>query len=429
MKTLRLSCSARDPFTDLHTFEKSSFRIRGPSVSSRSFSGRNSSTESRLPPTASLRSWDGSAAPRLYSLSSTASGGASRTPHTCSSTGRSEKTCRRWHGSLSSAGSSSRMRYSKTRGRDIMTGVDVILLAFWLFSWILIGTIYLHSVALSIFGIRPWEPQPDHAPKKRFAVLIAAHNEEAVIKHLLQDLMGQDYPCSLYDVYVIADSCTDRTVEVARSVADVRVLVKSGPTRGKGLAIRTGIESILKDAESREGGAYGAFTFFDADNRVSANFLQKMNTELCNGSRLVQGYLGTKNPYDNWVTRVIYQSYAMTNRLWQLGKRRTGLPSQCGGTGFCIDADLLVELGWPMTTITEDLEMVCLLAQRGVFPVWSPEAVVYDEKPRSVRVAMRQRIRWMRGHFTNLFHFFIPLLRTRIRKRDALFLDCALYLL
>jgi len=193
--------------------------------------------------------------------------------------------------------------------------------------------------------------------------------------------------------------------------------------------MRAGIERILKDAETGDGKVYDAFTFFDADNRVSLNFLQKMNTELCSGNRFIQGYLGTKNPFDNWVTRVIYQSYAMTNRLWQLGKRRTGLPSQCGGTGFCIDADLLAELGWPMTTITEDLEMVCVLAQRGVFPVWSPEAVVYDEKPRSVRVAMRQRIRWMRGHFTNLFRFFIPLLRTGIRKRDVRVLDCALYLL
>ena len=310
-----------------------------------------------------------------------------------------------------------------------MTAVDVILLAFWLFSWILIGTIYLHSVFLSVFGIRRWKPQPDHAPKKRFAVLVAAHNEETVIKPLLQDLMDQDYPRSLYDVYVIADSCTDRTVEVARSVADVRVLIKSGPTRGKGLAMRAGIEWILKDAETNEGQAYDAFTFFDADNRVSANFLRKMNTELCNGNRLVQGYLGTKNPYDNWVTRVIYQSYAMTNRLWQLGKRRAGLPSQCGGTGFCIEAELLADLGWPMTTMTEDLEMVCLLAQRGVFPIWSPEAVVYDEKPRSIQVAMRQRVRWMRGHFMNLFRFFLPLLRIGIRKRDVRVLDCALYLL
>jgi cellulose synthase/poly-beta-1,6-N-acetylglucosamine synthase-like glycosyltransferase len=193
--------------------------------------------------------------------------------------------------------------------------------------------------------------------------------------------------------------------------------------------LRFGIARILTESESKPGDSYHAFVFFDADNRVSSNFLQKMNNELCRGNRFIQGYLGTKNPYDNWVTRVIYHSYAMTNRLWQLGKRRTGLPSQCGGTGFCLESELLEDLGWPVTTTTEDLEMVCLLAQRGVFPVWSPEAVVYDEKPRSVRVAVRQRIRWMRGHFNNLFRFFLPLVRTGIRTRDVRVLDCAFYLL
>jgi cellulose synthase/poly-beta-1,6-N-acetylglucosamine synthase-like glycosyltransferase len=310
-----------------------------------------------------------------------------------------------------------------------VTAVDGILLGFWLFSWILIGTIYVHSLFLSFFGLRRWKPQPDHLPEKRFAVLVAAHNESLVIEPLLRDLMSQEYPRPLYDVYVIADNCSDRTVEVARSISGVRVLIKAGPNRGKGEALRFGIDRILTESESKPGASYHAFAFFDADNRVSSNFLQKMNNELCRGNRFIQGYLGTKNPYDNWVTRVIYHSYAMTNRLWQLGKRRTGLPSQCGGTGFCLESELLQDLGWPVTTTTEDLEMVCLLAQRGVFPVWSPEAVVYDEKPRSVRVAVRQRIRWMRGHFNNLFRFFLPLVRTGIRTRDVRVLDCALYLL
>ena len=73
--------------------------------------------------------------------------------------------------------------------------------------------------------------------------------------------------------------------------------------------------------------------------------------------------------------------------------------------------------------------MVCLLAQKGIFPVWCHDAVVYDEKPTSVRVALRQRVRWMRGHFTNMFRFFVPLLKQGVAKRDVRLLDCAIYLL
>ena len=49
----------------------------------------------------------------------------------------------------------------------------------------------------------------------RFAVLIAARNEEAVIGDLLDSLHAQDYDMSLVTVFVIADNCTDRTAAIA----------------------------------------------------------------------------------------------------------------------------------------------------------------------------------------------------------------------
>ena len=51
---------------------------------------------------------------------------------------------------------------------------------------------------------------PAAAPH-RFAVLIAARNEETVIGDLLDSLHAQDYDMSLITVFVIADNCTDRT--------------------------------------------------------------------------------------------------------------------------------------------------------------------------------------------------------------------------
>ena len=57
----------------------------------------------------------------------------------------------------------------------------------------------------------------EHHPESRFAVLIPAHNEEMVIEPLLESLENQDYPRTLYDVYVIADNCTDDTARRARA--------------------------------------------------------------------------------------------------------------------------------------------------------------------------------------------------------------------
>ena len=49
----------------------------------------------------------------------------------------------------------------------------------------------------------------------KFAVLIAARNESAVIGDLIRSIRNQNYPQELIDVYVIADNCTDNTAAVS----------------------------------------------------------------------------------------------------------------------------------------------------------------------------------------------------------------------
>ena len=59
-------------------------------------------------------------------------------------------------------------------------------------------------------------PEPITAKKNhRFAVIIAARNESAVIANLIHSIKVQNYPQELIDVFVIADNCTDNTAQVA----------------------------------------------------------------------------------------------------------------------------------------------------------------------------------------------------------------------
>ena len=50
----------------------------------------------------------------------------------------------------------------------------------------------------------------------KYAILIAARNEEKVITHLIKSIQAQTYPSEYYVIYVIADNCTDSTAEVCR---------------------------------------------------------------------------------------------------------------------------------------------------------------------------------------------------------------------
>ena len=82
--------------------------------------------------------------------------------------------------------------------------------------WIL--TIYwLYQLIVSLCSLVKLKDKPliedkDH----KFMAIIPAHNEESVIKNLIESLNNQDYPKELLDIYVIADNCTDNTAKIAK---------------------------------------------------------------------------------------------------------------------------------------------------------------------------------------------------------------------
>ncbi|PLS18658.1 glycosyl transferase family 2 [Bacillus sp. M6-12] len=279
---------------------------------------------------------------------------------------------------------------------------------------------------ISMFGFGKPKEQPSHDPKKRFLILIPAHNEEAVIGSLVQNLQQQDYPKELFDITVIADNSNDGTAAISRKLGANVIEHTSLPGEKKGKPY--GIKYALEYIGERLSRDYDAIAFFDADNLVSTNYLKEMNNHLMNGDRLIQCYLDSKNPDDNWVTLSYATSYYYMNRSWQLAKSKLNLGNAIGGTGFCVDTQLMEEIGWTARSLTEDLEftMQCLLKE--VPAKWSHKARVYDEKPESFMVSCVQRLRWARGHWDVCFKYGLPLLWKSIKNLDIRAFDGFMYL-
>ncbi|PDO09755.1 MAG: glycosyl transferase family 2 [Candidatus Reconcilbacillus cellulovorans] len=288
----------------------------------------------------------------------------------------------------------------------------------------LLALLGAYQMMFLFFGLKRKRKEIRHPPTKRFAVLVAAHNEEAVIGALVENLMKLDYPKELYDVYVIADNCTDRTADVARRYG-ATVCERNNPhLRGKGHAIEWMLNQLWRMPRK-----YDAVVMLDADNLVSRDFLLHMNNDLCEGHKVIQAYLDTKNPFDSWVTAAYAVTYWFCNRLWQLPRTNLGLANFLGGTGMCFDARLLREMGWGATSLVEDLEFTVRCVQRGIRPTFNYEARVYDEKPITFRASARQRLRWMQGHFDVARRYFFPLLWQGLKERDWAKIDTALYTL
>ena len=121
---------------------------------------------------------------------------------------------------------------------------------------------------LSMFGLYRKKEEKILKPEKSFAIVVAAHNEEAVIGPLLENLLKLDYPKRLYDIFVVADNCTDKTAIIARNSGAIVHRRFNTEKRGKGYALEWMFHRLFK-AERQ----YDAIAIFDADNLVKENFL------------------------------------------------------------------------------------------------------------------------------------------------------------
>ncbi|WP_123053801.1 glycosyltransferase family 2 protein [Clostridium sp. JN-1] len=282
----------------------------------------------------------------------------------------------------------------------------------------------MYYLILSLFGLYKKEDKGVEkcAPKNTFAMLIAAHDEEMVISNIIESLRDIDYPKELYDIFVVADNCTDNTAKIARACGAAVYERHVPDKRGKGYALEWMFDRIFKMDRK-----YDAIAIFDADNLVSKNFLKEMNYKLVKGYKVVQGYIDSKNPEDSWITESYSISFWTANRLFQLARSNLGLSNQIGGTGFCMDVEILKDLGWGATCLTEDLEFTCKLVLNGHKVGWAHNAIVYDEKPITLKQSWNQRKRWMKGFADVSSRFFFKLIKKFIKDRSFTALDCALY--
>lgn len=229
-------------------------------------------------------------------------------------------------------------------------------------------TITTQSLLYSACGIEKKNLAP---PKSRFAVVIPAHNEEMVLADLLENLKMLKYPKELYDVYVIADNCTDHTADIARQHGAYVFERFNKELVGKGYAMDWVFPKIF---DLNKG--YDAFCVFDSDNLVHLDFLAVMNNRLLKGQKVLQGYLSAKNPTDTWVSGTFAIAFWTINHLWHLGKYNLGLSSCLGGTGMCIAADIVKKYGWGCDCLTEDMEFSMKCLSHGIRTCWVHDAII-----------------------------------------------------
>lgn len=290
--------------------------------------------------------------------------------------------------------------------------------------WI-ITIFWLYQLLISLCSLVKLKDKPLLEEREnRFMAIIPAHNEEMVVGNLIESLKNQNYPKDKYDIYVIADNCTDMTKKIAESAGAI-VYERRSPMeeRTKGHALQWFLRKKIA-----ENAPYDAFCVFDADNIVDENFLVSMNKKLCQGEEVVQGYRDIKNPTDSWVSAGYAIFYWMMNRFYHLARYNLGLSPLINGTGFMVKFDVVKPDGWETETLTEDIEFSLQRIIAGKKLGWSTDAIVYDEQPVEFKQSWSQRSRWTVGHIQCMGIYTKQLALAVKEKKTAMNFDGLLYI-
>jgi cellulose synthase/poly-beta-1,6-N-acetylglucosamine synthase-like glycosyltransferase len=211
------------------------------------------------------------------------------------------------------------------------------------------------------------------------SLVVAAHNEDAVIERRLDNLLALDYPPEHLEIVVASDASTDRTEELVAAVGarQPRVRLIRCPRGGKVAAQNQAVRETRGDI----------LAFSDANAQWKPDALRKL----------------VRNFADPEVAYVcgghFYEAADGTNRegtYWRfeawLRRNESALGSITGGIGpiYAIRRSDYVDVD---PRFGHDLALPYLMVQRGRRAVFEPDAVAWEKPSRDIEDEYRRKVR------------------------------------
>ena len=211
---------------------------------------------------------------------------------------------------------------------------------------------------------------------------IMAYNEEANIARTLQSVLEQSGPTvHIEEVVVVASGCTDRTVpivlEMAQKESRIRLCVQVD-REGKASAINL----FLKEAISP------VVVLIGADVIPEAFAIENLCTPFKDPKIGMVG--GRPVPVNDANT---FMGHAV-HLLWRLHDRVARVHPKLGE----VIAFRNVISGIPTDSAVDEISIQALISQLGFQLIYTPDCVVYNKGPVSVRDFLKQRRRIYAGH-------------------------------
>lgn len=250
-----------------------------------------------------------------------------------------------------------------------------------------------------IADFEQYQPQFYH----KILVLIPAYQEDSVIEESVKVNLRQEYPREFYDIFVIADSLKEATLQNL-SQYPIKVVQVSFELSSVAKSLWAG---VLAAADNE----YSVVLISDADNHLKEDFLSRINGAFNQGWKAVQGHRVAKN-MNTPVAVLDAASEEINNHIFRKGHRALGLSPALTGSGMAFSYSLLknyLEGHREIGGYDKELEMY--LRERHIPIAYLDKAWVYDEKVQKKEVLQRQRTRWIEAQLKQLSNYFIRGLR------------------
>lgn len=227
----------------------------------------------------------------------------------------------------------------------------------------------------------------DFEPK--VTVLITAYNEEAAIAAKIANTLEIDYPKEKLEVIVASDGSTDRTDEIARSFANVRVFRQEGRV-GKTFTQNKAIEQATGEI----------ILFSDATTDYRPNVLRELLPNFADPS---VGCVAGKLVYvDDSSSNVGAGAQSYWNYETFLKEAESRACSLIGASG-CLYAVRRSAYREMYPEACSDFLICTVVFAQGLRSVYEPNAVCFEQTNRRTDKEMKMRVRVISQTFTDLW--------------------------
>ena len=280
---------------------------------------------------------------------------------------------------------------------DFQTLLEII---FWICLIFIFHTYLFYHLLIRIFAlnrkgnIKVYTVEDD---LPNVSILIAAHNEESVIRTKILSIINNSYPQTKLEVLVGSDCSTDKSNTIIEQLIKeyecIRI-VKFEKRTGKIGVINTLIEKVKHDLVllTDANVMFDEQTIFELVKHFKNEEIGLVDSKMINVGIKKDGISHQEKTY---ISAEVTSKNA-ESLLWG---------TMMGPFGGCFALRKKLWEKIPLHFLVDDFYINMLVLQKGFKSINEPNAIVFEDVSNDLSDEFRRKIRISSGNFQNLFHY------------------------